>query len=166
MATERPLSYHHYYQIVSKSRSKSSDSLTRRDQTNPAFPKTTNTKEPPILSTGSEAKPLPTIRRRFSLFRSKRSAQSNETINAQALQQIIYQLRVDLQRKNDELDAMKARIEHRRNPNIAQAMQFQTMLNGKLRELLAENDLLKRSIEELESFAQQNKGKSERKVQV
>ncbi|CAF0905555.1 unnamed protein product [Adineta steineri] len=117
------------------------------------------------------------LRRRFSLFRIKRPAQQqqqqpllndvqNENSNVHALQQIIDQLRRDLQIKTDELETMQQRIEKKRssiavpsNETIGQAMQLQTMLNARLEEMLVENDLLKKSIQELEAFAQQQKCK-------
>jgi hypothetical protein len=90
----------------------------------------------------------------------------NENSNVQALQQIIDQLRRDLQIKTDELETMRQRIEKKRssiavpsNESIEQAMQLQTILNVRLEEMLIENDLLKKSIQELESFAQQQKCK-------
>jgi hypothetical protein len=114
------------------------------------------------------------LRRRFSLFRIKRSQQqplindiSNENSNVQALQQIIEQLRRDLQIKTNELETMRQHIEKKRssiavpsNESIEQAMQLQTMLNARLEEMLMENDLLKKSIQELELYAQQQKCKS------
>ncbi|CAF4502114.1 unnamed protein product [Rotaria magnacalcarata] len=116
------------------------------------------------------------LRRRFSLFRTKRPQQlqqtsindvsSNENSNVQSLQQIIDQLRHDLQIKTDELETMRQHIEKKRssvavpsNESIEQAMQLQTMLNTRLEEMLIENDLLKKSIQELEIFAQQQKCK-------
>jgi hypothetical protein len=119
------------------------------------------------------------LRRRFSLFRIKRFQQNpqqqqqtlindvpNENSNVLALQQIIDQLRRDLQIKTDELETMRQRIEKKRssiavpsNESIEQAMQLQTMLNARLEEMLIENDLLKKSIQELESFAQQQRCK-------
>ena len=41
------------------------------------------------------------------------------------------------------------------NESIEQAMQLQSILNSRLEEMLTENDLLKKSIQELESYAQQ-----------
>jgi hypothetical protein len=115
----------------------------------------------PVLNSASA------LRRRFSLFRIKRSQQapldiSNENSNVQALQQIIEQLRRDLQIKTNELETMREHIEKKRssiavpsNESIEQAMQLQTILNARLEEMLMENDLLKKSIHELESYAQQ-----------
>lgn len=117
------------------------------------------------------------LRRRFSLFRIKRTPQSQQPAtliadpssgnsNVQALQQIIDQLRRDLRMKTDELESMRERIEKKRssiavptNESIEQAMQLQSMLNARLEEMLIENDLLKKSIQELESYAQQQKCK-------
>jgi len=116
------------------------------------------------------------LRRRFSLFRIKRPQQQqqqssmndiqNESSNVEALQQIIAQLRRDLQMKTDELETMRERIEKKRssiavpsNETIGQAMQLQTMLNARLEEMLIENDLLKKSIQELEAFAEQQRCK-------
>ncbi|CAF0863094.1 unnamed protein product [Rotaria sordida] len=119
------------------------------------------------------------LRRRFSLFRIKRPQPqqpqqqqssindiSNENSNVQALQQIIDQLRHDLKNKTDELENMRQHIEKKctsisipSNESIEQAMQLQTMLNGRLEEMLIENDFLKKSIQELEIFAQQQKCK-------
>ncbi len=148
MATNRPLSYHHYYQIFSKFRSKSSDSLSNLQRT-----KLSKMKKSETLLSGFENKSSPTpttttVRHRFSFFRLKRSSNSN----VQALEEIIDQLKTDLQTKTNELQSIK---EYQRNQSIEQAMQVQTMLNVKLEEMLTENDLLKKSIEELESFAQE-----------
>lgn len=117
------------------------------------------------------------LRRRFSLFRIKRSQQqqqqhsaanepANGTSHVHALQQIIDQLRRDLQLKTDELETMRQRIERKRssiavssNDSIGHAMQLQTVLNARLEEMLVENDLLKKSIHELEAFAQQQQRK-------
>jgi ribosomal protein L13 len=66
---------------------------------------------------------------------------------------------------------MKEYIEHQRtsniiqpsNESIEQAIQLQAMLNTRLEEMLTENDLLKKSIQDLESFAQEQKSKREKK---
>jgi hypothetical protein len=189
MATTKSSS-HHYYQIASplnssKLVSKSTESLTNIDpniekQSN----KSTKMKKSQTVFNGFETKanqsPSPllnstsALRRRFSLFRIKRSQQqplindiSNENSNVQALQQIIEQLRRDLQIKTNELETMRQHIEKKRssiavpsNESIEQAMQLQTMLNARLEEMLMENDLLKKSIQELELYAQQQKCKS------
>jgi len=191
MATTKSSS-HHYYQIASplnssKLVSKSTESLTNIDpniekQSN----KSTKMKKSQTALNGFETKTIQSpqpllnstsaLRRRFSLFRIKRSQQQqqqasindvpNENSNVQALQQIIDQLRRDLQIKTDELETMRQRIEKKRssiavpsNESIEQAMQLQSMLNIRLEEMLIENDLLKKSIQELESFAQQQKCK-------
>jgi hypothetical protein len=158
MATNRPLSYHHYYQILSKFRSKSSDSLLaihRKNELPKQVIKPTKMKKSQTILSNFESK-SPTLRRRFSFFRLKRSS----TSNVEALQEIIDQLKNDLQTKTDELESMR---EHQPvNQSIEQAMQLQTILNAKLEEMLKENDLLKKNIEELESFAQQQKSKSKR----
>ena len=153
-------------------------------QTNNSSNKSTKMKKSQTALNGFEAKtastPAPSanstsiLRRRFSLFRIKRPQQQqqqpaactnempDENSNVQALQQIIDQLRGDLQMKTDELETMREHIEKKRssiavpsNESIEQAMQLQTMLNARLEEMIMENDLLKRSIYELESYAQQ-----------
>jgi hypothetical protein len=196
MAINKPSSQH-YYQIaspinISKFVSRSSESLSIIEpnidlQTQKQSNKSTKMKKSQTALNGFETKtsqsPQPLInstsalRRRFSLFRIKRSQQQqqqlslndvpNENSNVQVLQQIIDQLRRDLQIKTDELETMRQRIEKKRNSialpsneSIEQAMQLQTMLNARLEEMLIENDLLKKSIQELESFAQQQKRKS------
>ena len=76
---------------------------------------------------------------------------------------MIEQLRRDLQVKTDELETMRQCVEKKHssiavppsNQPIEQAMQLQTMLNARLEEMLSENDLLKKSIQDLECFAQQ-----------
>lgn len=104
---------------------------------------------------------LPPFRRRFSFFRSKRSQTQTDRSQIQTLQQIIDRLRHDLQVKTFELDSIRQRsfLLPPSNESIEQALQFQTILNGKLETMLAENDLLKRSIHELETFLQQDFGK-------
>lgn len=195
MATDKPSSSPHYYQIASpinssKFISKSSESLANIDpnidvQSQKQSNKSTKMKKSQTALNGFETKTFQSpqillnstsaLRRRFSLFRIKRSQQQqpssiidvpNENSNVQALQQIIDQLRRDLQIKTDELETMRQRIEKKRssiavpsNESIEQAMQLQTMLNVRLEEMLIENDLLKKSIQELESFAQQQKCK-------
>jgi len=196
MATNKPSSPH-YYQIASpinssKFISKSSESLSNIDpnidlQSPKQSNKTTKMKKSQTALNGFETKTIQSpqpllnttsaLRRRFSLFRIKRSQQQqqqasindvpNENSNVQALQQIIDQLRRDLQIKTDELETMRQRIEKKRssiavpsNESIEQAMQLQSMLNIRLEEMLIENDLLKKSIQELESFAEQQKCKS------
>jgi hypothetical protein len=193
MATNKSSSSH-YYQIASpinssKFVSKSSESLSNIDSNNDLQSqkqsnKSTKMKKSQTALNGFETKiiqlPQPllhstsALRRRFSLFRIKRSQQQqssmndlpNENSNVQALQQIIDQLRRDLQIKTDELETVRQRIEKKRssiavpsNESIEQAMQLQTILNVRLEEMLIENDLLKKSIQELESFAQQQKCK-------
>ncbi|CAF3911725.1 unnamed protein product [Rotaria sp. Silwood2] len=182
MATNKSLSHHRNYQIApsvisAKFRSKSSDSLSNNNrkiesqQKEKQINKTTKMKKSQTELTYFETKPIETIcnttsmlRRRFSLFRTKRSQPSNENVNVPALQQIIDKLRHDLQIKTDELETMKKRTEYKRcsiiqssNESIEQAFQLQTILNARLEEMLTENDLLKKSIQELESFAQQQK---------
>jgi hypothetical protein len=196
MATNKSSS-HHYYQIASpinssKFISKSSESLTNIDsntelQSPKQSNKSTKMKKSQTVLNGFEGKAAQSspqsllnstsaLRRRFSLFRIKRSQPQqqqssttdvpNGSSNVQALQQIIDQLRRDLQIKTDELETMRQRIEKKRSSiavptteSIEQAMQLQTMLNARLEEMLIENDLLKKSIQELESFAQQQKCK-------
>jgi hypothetical protein len=184
MATNRPLSHHHYYYQIthpvldSKFRSKSSDSLINLNLKNESPQKQSKMKTSQTAFPGFEIKPIQTtfnsamaLRRRFSFFRRKRSQPSNEHSHVQVLQQIIEQLRHDLQTKTDELETMKEHIENKRttsmiqpaNESIEQAMQLQTMLNARLEEMLIENDQLKKSIQELESFAQQEKSKRKKK---
>jgi hypothetical protein len=186
MATNKSSS-HHYYQIAppiisSKFLSKSSESLSKLDiQSQKQSDKSSKMKKSQTVVNGFETKnvqpPQPllnstsSLSRRFSLFRIKRSQQQqqssvndlpSENSNILALQQIIDQLRRDLQIKTDELETMQQRIEKKRssiavpsNESIEQAMHLQTLLNTRLEEMLSENDLLKKSIQELESFAQQ-----------
>ncbi|UJR35827.1 hypothetical protein I4U23_028574 [Adineta vaga] len=189
MATNKLSS--HYYQIVSsKFLSRSSESLAKIDlnndlQISKQSTKSTKMKKSQTVLNGFESKNGPSsqslfnttsaLRRRFSLFRIKRPQQQqqqqssisdvpNENSNVQALQQIIDQLRHDLQMKTDELETMRQHIEKKRssialpsNETIGQAMHLQTMLNARLEEMLIENDLLKKSIQELETFAHQQK---------
>ncbi|CAF3389809.1 unnamed protein product [Rotaria sp. Silwood1] len=184
MATLKSLSHHRNYQIApsvisSKFRSKSSDSFSNTnnnkkiesEQKEKQINKIIKMKKSQIELTNLEIKPIETIcnttsmlRRRFSLFRIKRSQPTNENVNIQALQQIIEKLRHDLQIKTDELETMKKYTENKRNSiiqpsneSIEQAFQLQTILNTRLEEMLTENDLLKKSVQELESFAQQQK---------
>ncbi|CAF0826743.1 unnamed protein product [Rotaria sordida] len=172
----------------SKLVSKSSESLSNIEHQSPQQSnKSTKMKKSLTVLNGFETKSIQTpqtslnstsvLRRRFSLFRIKRPQPqqqqqssindiSNENSNVQALQQIIDQLRHDLKNKTDELETMRQHIEKKctsisipSNESIEQAMQLQTMLNGRLEEMLIENDFLKKSIQELEIFAQQQKCK-------
>jgi hypothetical protein len=182
MSTDKTLSRHHYYQIAAPIISsnflcKNSDSITNIDlkiecqQKQKQVNKTSKMKKSQIATiTDCETKSGDTsltstsmLRRRFSLFRSKRS-------NIQALHQTIDQLKRDLQTKTNELETMKDKIGTKQNDSmqpsnesIEQAMQLQTVLNAKLEEMITENDLLKKSIQELESFAQQQKSKTKKK---
>lgn len=195
MATSKS-SIHHCYQIAapinaSKFVSRSTESLTNLDsmndnQSQKQTTKAAKMKKSQTVFNGFETKIVQTpqqpvinstsvLRRRFSLFRIKRSQQQQQTLitdrphensNVQALQQIIDQLRRDLRMKTDELESMREHIEKKRssiavptNESIEQAMHLQTMLNARLEEMLIENDLLKKSIQELESYAQQQKCK-------
>ena len=188
-ATTTKSSSSHYYQIASpihssKFVSKSSEPISNADiQPSKQSTKATKMKKSQTVFNGFETKneiqttvinnSTSALRRRFSLFRIKRSQQAssstvtiNENSNVQALQQIIEQLRRDLQTKTDELETMKDRIEKKRssiavppNESIEHAMHLQTMLNARLEEMLIENDLLKKSIQELELYAQQQKCK-------
>ncbi len=174
MATNKPFISHHYDQLASKFRSKSSDSLINVNSKNESAQKqkqatkTTKMKKSHTVFSGFETKPF---HRRFSFFRLKRSSQLNDNSNLPELQDIIDQLRRDLQTKTDELEAMKEYIDHQRtsniiqpsNESIEQAIQLQAMLNTRLEEMLTENDLLKKSIQDLESFAQEQKSKREKK---
>ena len=183
MTTNKPSS-NCYYQLASpvnstKFTSKSSELLESQPQKLPN--KSIKMKKSQTVINGFESKTIQSsqslinstsaLRRRFSLFRIKRSQQpssthdiSNNNSNVQVLQQIIEQLRHDLRIKTDELGVMRQHIENKRssiavssNESIEQAMQLQTMLNSRLEEMLVENDLLKKSIQELELFAQQSK---------
>lgn len=187
----------------SKYLSKSSESLSNIDDKvdvstpqkpiNASSDKPTKMKKSQTALNGFEGKIAPSststinstsmLRRRFSLFRIKRSQPTNTTTptppistdnntNVQALQQIIDQLRRDLQMKTDELETIKQRIEKKRssiavptNESIEQAMQLQTMLNSRLEEMLVENDLLKKSIHELESYAQHQQKQQQQQQQ-
>lgn len=185
MDTAKTLSKnHHYYQITpsiisSKYLSKSSDSILnkcpklqfRRKKKQVNKSTKMKTSQTPLIT--FETKPIQTpcnstsvLRRRFSLFRNKRPQPINENHNVQALQQIIDQLKQDLQIKTDELETTRKHLEHKRSSltspsseSIEQAMYLQTILNKKLEEMLTENNLLKKSVQELESFAQQQKSK-------
>ena len=154
MATDQS-SYHHYYQIVSKFRRKNCDSLTnlnaKHESTQAAVGnKRTKMKKSskflPIIENKSHLT-TSALRRRFSLFRPKRSFHSNE------FEEIIDQLRDDLQKKSTEIEMLKNGIDS--NP-------FQSTLHAKFDAMRRENDLLKKSIEELESFAQRYQSKNER----
>lgn len=189
MATNKSSS-HHCYQIAPPSKSiklvsQSSESLTNIElQSSKQSNKSTKMKKSQTILNGFDTKPAQTqqtlvnstsaLRRRFSLFRIKRTQQqssisdiSNENSNIQALQQIIDQLRRDLQVKTNELETMRQHTEKKRssiavpsNESIEQAIHLQTMLNARLEEMLLENDLLKKSIQELENYAQHQKCKS------
>ncbi|CAF1013087.1 unnamed protein product [Rotaria sordida] len=187
MATNKSLSHHRNYQIApsiiySKIHSKSSESLLNNNQKidlqqkEKQFNKIIKMKKSQTELTNFETtttKPIEItcnatsiLRRRFSLFRIKRSQPSNENVNVQALQQIIDKLRYDLHIKTTELEIIKKHTENKcnsiiqpSNESIEQAFQLQTILNTRLEEMLTENDLLKKSIQELESFAQQQKSK-------
>ncbi len=182
MTMNKSFSYHHYYQIsppllTTKFLSKSSDSLSNAHLKNESqqkqISKKSKMKHLQIPLIDFEIKPIQNmfistsaLRRRFSLFRMKRSQQSDENSNVHTLQQNIEQLKRDLQIKADELEAMREQIKNKQNgmiqsPNksIEQAMEIQTMLNARLEDMLVENDLLKNSIQELESFAEQLKCK-------
>lgn len=179
MASSKPSSSHHYYEHIPppKVRSKSSDPISVKNESSSKAKKTPKMKKSLTTLTGFETKAtsalVPTtclsqspLRRRFSLFRIKRSHPNPDTCHIQTLEQIIDQLRHDLQLKTTELERVKERLEGKRhhlvqpsNESIEQAMQLQTMLNTKLEEMLLENDLLKQSIHELESFVQQETGK-------
>jgi len=111
MATNKSSSSHHYYQIASplkstKFVSKSSESLSKLDsntevQSQKQTNKSTKMKKSQTALNGFETKTLQSpqslinttsaLRRRFSLFRIKRSQQSNENSNIQILQQTIEQ---------------------------------------------------------------------------
>lgn len=197
MAVNKFSTHHYYQIIppvnCTKLVSKSSESLTNFDyQVTKQINKSTKMKKSQTVFNGFDAKVVPSLpnpfnatsvlRRRFSLFRIKRPQSqqqqeqqqhssindiSNENSNVQALQQIIDQLRHELQIKTTELETMRHHIEKKRssiavpsNESIEHAMQLQTILNARLEDMLMENDLLKKSIQELEMFAQQQKCKS------
>jgi hypothetical protein len=178
MSTNKTSFHHYYYRIAppiisSKFLSKSSDSLTNIDRKNECQEKqkqankTSKMKKSQTTITAFETKPVQTsfnspslLRRRFSLFRIKRSPQSNENSNVQVLHQTIDQLRRDLQTKTNELELQKDQRETKQHESIEQAMHLQTILNSKLEEMITENDSLKKSIQELESFAEQQKSKT------
>lgn len=172
----KSLSHHHYYQILhpvfaSRFSSKSSDSLTNINikndlkQKQKQVNKTTKMKKSQtIFSDIDTLTSTSSLRRRFSLFRLKRSQPSTENSHIQTLQQTVEQLQRDLQIKTDELETMKEHIETKQsNQSIDEAIQLQTILNAKLEEMLIENDFLKKSIQELESYAQQEKSKREQR---
>ena len=166
MSTDQS-SYHHYYQIVSKFRRRNSDSrlnLHSKNETTQATAvgatnKRTNMKKSSKLFPSIENKSRQTtsaLRRRLSLFhRSKRPLQTHE------FEQIIDQLTDDLQKKTSEVQLLKNDLDQKRNPNLEQAMQMQTTLHAKFAEMRRENELLKKSIEELEFFAQRYQSKEE-----
>ena len=174
MATNKASSTQHHFSppaVLSRFLSRSSDSIANISSKADALHKQKKGSKPGKMKksqtalAGFDIKPTPaphsasSLRRRFSLFRAKRSSQSN----IQTLQQTIDQLKRDLQTKTDELETLKEHIEtKRRQPStesIEQAMQLQAMLNAKLEEMLNENDLLKKSIQDLEYFAQQERSK-------
>ncbi|CAF2104321.1 unnamed protein product [Rotaria magnacalcarata] len=186
MATNKSLFCPYNYQIApkiitAKFRSKSSDSESNNNNNQKIdsqkkenqINKISKMKKSQITLTNFEAKPLGTtcnttsmLRRRFSLFRIKRSQQSNENVNVHALQQIIDNLRHDLQSKTDELQTINKHADKKRHSiiqlpdeSIEQALQIQATLNARLEEMLRENALLKKSIQELESCAQQKQRK-------
>ncbi|CAF1375335.1 unnamed protein product [Didymodactylos carnosus] len=125
------------------------------------------------------------LRRRFSLFRTKRyqqqpakppsdqdlsltvavaaSSDLNLHDKIHLLQDeveqrniIIENLRQELNVKTQELDSTKQRLfEINKSYDIEQALQIQTKMNTHLEEMLKENETLKKSIYDLECFAQQ-----------
>ena len=130
MATNKSSSSPHYYQIASstspsKLTSKSSESISNIEfQSQKQSNKTSKMKKSQTVVNGFETNSIQTpltsvnstsaLRRRFSLFRMKRSQQQsstnddiqNENCNVQALQNIIGQLRRDLQIKTNELETI------------------------------------------------------------
>ncbi|CAF3444217.1 unnamed protein product [Rotaria socialis] len=179
MATNKSFFRPYNYQIApriitAKFRSKSSDSVSNHNNNNQKIDsqkqenKISKMKKSQTTLTDFETTCNTTsmLRRRFSLFRIKRSQQANENVNVHALQQIIDNLRHDLQNKTDELQTIRKHVEKKRHSiiqlpdeSIEQALQIQTTLNGRLEEMLTEKDLLKKRIQELESYAQQTKRK-------
>lgn len=180
MAMNKSLFHPHNYQIAApiickKIRSKSSDSASNNHRNSDSQEKENHIDVTPKMKTSQSTltnfeptcNAASLLRRRFSLFRIKRPQTQSEHVNIPALQEIIEKLRNDLQMKTNELQTIKKHIDNKRysliqpcNESIEQAMQMQTMLNVKLEEILTENDLLKKSIQELESYAQQQKSKS------
>ena len=143
--------------MTTKIRSKSVEPILKSKKT---------MKKSPTTLTAFEMKPIGSVnsplRRRFSLFRLKRSHPSRDQCHIQTLEQIIDQLRHDLQLKTFELDSIRQRsrlISPSSSQSIEHALQLQTILNGKLDDMLMENELLKRSIHELETFLHHDFGK-------
>lgn len=180
---DKSFSYHQYYHVVppaspTKCRSKSSESLPNHQQpvhdteSKPASRKSKLKKSHTALidfQAKSGAGSSSALRRRLSLFRVKRSAHSDEPENVHSLQQNIDQLKRDLLVKNKELEGMREFIESKRrlmrqtsSESIEQAMQLQLILHARLEEMLRENDLLKKNIHELETFAQQQQKRKRR----
>lgn len=163
MATDQSSSYHHYYQIVSKFRRKNSDSrinLHLKNETTQAAAtnKRTKMKKSSKFFPSIENKSRQTtsaLRRRFSLFRQP----NNRPRQTHEFEQIIDQLTDDLQKKTTEVQLLKGDLDHNRTHNLEQAMQIQTKLHAKFEEMRRENELLKKSIEELEFFAQRYQSK-------
>lgn len=90
------------------------------------------------------------IRRGFSLFRPKRSRlDSNETF-----EQLIQRLRLDFKVKAEQLDARKSAAW------IPSVERWQSKINRKLEKILLENDLLKKTIEDLDTFVDHQPGSS------
>ncbi|CAF1459901.1 unnamed protein product [Adineta ricciae] len=181
---DKSLSYHQYYQIVpptvhaTKYRSKSSESLPSHhlqptilfEQHQQHLNRKAKVKKSNTALIDFQVKPSANtssvLRRRFSLFRAKRCHQSDEQADIQTLQQTIDQLKQDLLIKTNELEGMKELIENKRNTmrhtpgdSIEQAMRLQLILHARLEEMLRENELLKKTICDLETFAQQQKSK-------
>jgi hypothetical protein len=174
--------HHHHYDRISplilpyKMRSQSSDTISNRDFKLDSS-STSNKKKLSSLLTdfdiktttnvsplSSSATATAALRRRFSLFRLKRSQTTHDFNHIQTLEQIIVQLRRDLHMKTVELDTTRERIKRKRhhhivlptNESIEHAMQLQTVLNDKLDDMLLENESLKKSIYDLEAFVQRD----------
>ncbi|CAF0924496.1 unnamed protein product [Didymodactylos carnosus] len=159
-----------------KSMKKSQTALTGFDQ-----PKANTTVKHPSTSNPQNTGGL---RRRFSLFRTKRYQQQqqakpssehelllttaapielNLNDNIRLLQDevkqrntIIENLRQELNVKTQELELTKQRLFELNNSyDIEQALQIQTKMNTRLEEMLTENETLKKSIHDLECLAQQ-----------
>ena len=174
MATNKASSTQHHFSppaVLSRFLSRSSDSIADISSKADALHKQKKGSKPSKMKKSqtalagfdtklmSASHSASSLRRRFSLFRAKRSSQSN----IESLQQTIDQLKGELQTKANELETLREHIETKRQQpsteSIEQAMQLQAMLNAKLEEMLTENDLLKKSIQDLEYFAQQERSK-------
>ena len=159
-------SFHHYDQILpqSKQRSQSSDPISIHFEKNSNKQKLKMKKSETTLNNieGKSSSTLASLfnsasplRRRLSFFRAKRS-QTNST---EALQQMVERLRYDLQLKTDELEAWKS------SPWLCSSIeQWQSRVNRKFEKLAIENNMLRRNIQELETFIQQETSKKKNEI--